>query len=80
MPWELGYFDGGNGNVAILPVVAVAGEDTFTGLEYLGLYPYVDFAQATGAQRTEVFVNRNSDDYRVFRAWKNEADKLRPVA
>jgi hypothetical protein len=32
MPWELGYFDGHNGNVAIIPVVANEGDRS----EYLG--------------------------------------------
>jgi hypothetical protein len=41
MPWELGYFDGHSGNVAIIPVIANE-EDTFRGSEYLGLYPVVD--------------------------------------
>ena len=48
MPWECGYFDGLDsktientiqaGHVAILPVVPTA-TSTFTGQEYLGLYP-----------------------------------------
>ncbi len=38
MPWELGYFDGHNGKVAIIPV-AEGQESSFTGQEYLALYP-----------------------------------------
>jgi hypothetical protein len=39
MPWELGYFDGKKpGKVGILPVVRTA-SDSFSGQEYLGLYP-----------------------------------------
>jgi hypothetical protein len=48
MPWECGYFDGFDskaiadkvqvGHVAILPVLD-SSSSTFTGLEYLGLYP-----------------------------------------
>lgn len=41
MPWELGFFDGLKGNVAILPLVAHAG-GSFHGQEYLGLYPVVE--------------------------------------
>ncbi len=48
MPWELGFFDGHRpGHVAILPLVKAAG-GSYTGQEYLGLYPYVEdipFAQ-----------------------------------
>jgi hypothetical protein len=79
MPWELGYFDGHNGNVAILPVVEEA-TDTFTGLEYLGLYPYVDVAGITNQNRRDVFINRNPREYKRFGVWKQEADKLRPRA
>lgn len=42
MPWELGYFDGRrNGRVAVMPLVRREG-DTWSGQEYLGLYPVVD--------------------------------------
>lgn len=41
MPWELGYFDGySSGKVAILPVLDYEYE-TFSGQEYLGIYPKV---------------------------------------
>lgn len=50
MPWELGFFDGFRPNrVAILPVVAVAG-DTFVGQEYLGLYPTVNRISELGGR------------------------------
>jgi len=55
MPWELGYFDGlRNENVAILPLTDTADED-FRGLEYLGLYPFVENSQ-TYSGRTSVFI------------------------
>jgi hypothetical protein len=42
MPWELGYFDGNGGRIAVLPVVnRPFATDTFAGQEYLSLYPYV---------------------------------------
>ena len=42
MPWELGFFDGmRNGFIGILPIVDSAGA-TFSGQEYLGLYPLVE--------------------------------------
>ena len=43
MPWELGYFDGRNGNVAVLPVVPDQGTLDFAKEEYLQIYPKVDF-------------------------------------
>lgn len=41
MCWELGWFDGENGHVAILPVLP---DDNryYRGREFLGLYPYVE--------------------------------------
>ncbi|MEW6229158.1 MAG: hypothetical protein AB1700_13885, partial [Bacillota bacterium] len=41
MPWELGYFDGIKGKVAVLPVTETPTDsDEYKGREYLGLYPY----------------------------------------
>ncbi len=41
MPWELGFSDARTGKVAIVPVTPHEGA-TFTGVEYLGLYPRVE--------------------------------------
>lgn len=41
MCWELGWFDGGRGPVAVLPVLG-EGERFYRGREFLGLYPYVE--------------------------------------
>ena len=42
MPWELGYFDGKKQKVAILPVFeSDRATNSYSGQEYLGLYPYV---------------------------------------
>lgn len=42
MPWELGYYDGYKGKVAILPINnSPYQKDSFEGQEYLGLYNYV---------------------------------------
>jgi hypothetical protein len=43
MPWELGYFDGMKGRVAILPfsVHNNLPDDSFKGREFLGMYPLV---------------------------------------
>jgi len=37
MPWELGFFDGHDGRVAILPI-AKSPEPSYVGHEYLGIY------------------------------------------
>lgn len=75
MPWELGYFDGHNGNVAIFPVVASASQ-TFRGQEYLGLYPYVDLTSLSGSRKA--FIHRSSADYSRFETWRHDQDKKRP--
>lgn len=41
MCWELGWFDGRRGPVAVLPVLQ-EGERYYRGREFLGLYPYVE--------------------------------------
>lgn len=40
MPWELGYFDGINGFIAIIPITQNS-EEKVKGIEYLHLYPVV---------------------------------------
>jgi hypothetical protein len=42
MPWELGYFDGFRGKVAVLPVLDSM-TDTYIGVEFVGLYPVVKY-------------------------------------
>lgn len=74
MPWELGYFDGFNGNVAILPIVQGSGESTFRGEEYLGLYPYVDVTRGT------LWIHRSAGSYLDVATWRRGSDKLRPAA
>ncbi|WP_251125921.1 TIR domain-containing protein [Exiguobacterium sp. s22] len=44
MPWELGYFDGMKGRVAIVPVVTSSSvSDSYKGQEYLGIYDYITY-------------------------------------
>jgi hypothetical protein len=58
--WELGYFDGFNGKVAVLPIVdgPQTGED-YRGAEFIGIYPYITKAM------TSIFVQENSQIWRV---------------
>jgi hypothetical protein len=62
MPWELGYFDGLKGTVAILPIDD-APKEQFKGQEYLGLYPYIDKAGDT------LWVNRRVKGPIRFPSW-----------
>lgn len=78
MPWELGYFDGHNGNVAIFPIVK-SGQTNFRGEEYLGLYPYVDIAPTKSGPKA-AFINKNTQTYNHIDFWAVDSDKLRPTA
>ena len=83
MPWELGFFDGFNGTVGILPIRPTTGALDFSQEEYLGLYPKVEL------QDTGIWVNRTKDtpvpgtdskNFTSFRTWTTSADKLRPAS
>jgi len=67
MPWELGFKDGHNKLVAVLPVVQQA-TSSFKGQEYLDIYPYVDIAKGE-AGRKRLWVNRNASCYISFDSW-----------
>nr|WP_207104574.1 toll/interleukin-1 receptor domain-containing protein [Rhizobium leguminosarum] len=75
MPWELGYFDGTNGNVAILPIIPDQGKLDFEKEEYLQLYPKIDLVG------TSLFVNQSKETetaaFKSFNDWRNGTDKLR---
>ncbi len=60
MPWELGYFDGYNGKVAIVPISDVT-TSTFSGQEYLSLYPYVDEAFTQEKTKKKLWLNEGSN-------------------
>src|SRR5690242_9492968 len=70
MPWELGYFDGIKGRVAILPVLERdPGTEVFHGQEYLGLYPYVTKDRARKTQQLTLWVLTDSQTYVSFQEW-----------
>jgi hypothetical protein len=81
MPWELGFFDGSNGNVAILPIVPDSGSKEFMNEEYLQLYPKVDLTGLTLSAPT-VWINQSrgleTGSYKGFASWVSGGDKLRP--
>lgn len=86
MPWELGFFDGYRGVVAIFPIAKTENE-SFKGQEFLGLYPYVD---TTSGQI--MFVNLGSaslnmlgkvelgKSYRIFSDWMKDRINSRQAA
>jgi hypothetical protein len=79
MPWEVGYFDGFNSNVAILPIVRGENQTAFSGVEYLGLYPYVDVTGRNLSSAGTLYLHRNAGDFAGFDRWVSSVDKLRPL-
>jgi hypothetical protein len=71
IPWEVGYFDGRGGLVAVAPVTAAKkGENTFKGREYFGLYPYVAEDGIDGQPgKKQLWVFEHKDRYASFKEW-----------
>lgn len=65
MPWELGYFDGINGLVSIMPI-AEQEFSSFSGNEYLELYPYIDIESIQDSLKKVLWVNESNDTYVEF--------------
>ncbi len=67
MPWELGFKDGENNRSAILPVQSTR-PDSYSGQEYLGIYPYVT-QQRSDKKEEKLWVHRSAKCYIVLDAW-----------
>lgn len=70
MPWELGFMDGNNQRVAILPMTENH-EKEFLRMEYLELYPYIEKATVSGSGVEKIWVCENSKLYTTFDKWLN---------
>lgn len=68
-PWELGYADGKKNRAAILPILKDSSKE-YKGLEYLGIYPYIDY-EVTKGGRYEFWVNdvKDKSKYSNLRDW-----------
>lgn len=75
MPWELGFFDGFNGRLGIVPVMRNR-EEIFKGEEYLSLYPYVDRMMAKGGVE-KLWVNRTLNEYAPLYEWAKGTAEIR---
>ena len=66
-PWELGVADGAKGKVCILPVM----DDSFKGQEYLGLYPYIEYARISGKPDYDFWIHdqKNTQKYIILKDW-----------
>lgn len=72
MPWETGFMDGLKERVAIVPLVQkiVEGKsDSFSGQEYLSLYPYITKSPSSKTGENVLWVNDKYDIYCTFREW-----------
>lgn len=68
MPWELGYFDGVKGTVAVLPISRTS-KSNFQGSEYLGIYYYIQIDTISGTNKLALWVHETSTKYTLFNDW-----------
>lgn len=68
MPWELGYFDGIKGTVAVLPISRTS-KSSFQGSEYLGIYYYIQIDTVSGTNNTALWVYETATKYINFDSW-----------
>lgn len=68
MPWELGFKDGHNRKSAILPISQTDGA-SYTGQEYLGIYPYVSKEPMKGGTEDKLWINNSRTRYVLFDRW-----------
>jgi hypothetical protein len=73
MPWELGFKDGNTGSNGQLGTVAIfpltrGNQNDFHGLEYLGIYPYIQVDHSTEG-RLLLWVYKDANTYVSFDAW-----------
>ena len=75
MPWELGYFDGYNGKVAIVPISnSVNSDNVFEGQEYLGLYPYMTKGTIVNTTDERLWIHESPRKYVTFEEWLNDIE------
>ena len=75
-PWELGYFDGlKSSKCCILPIMEYG--SIFNGQEYLGLYPYLEFASLAGTDTGCYFYicDQTRTNFIRLRDWLNGSTK-----
>lgn len=61
-PWELGFADAYHGKVAVCPIVKTE-DQSFDGVEYLGLYPYIDQSSSC------IWVNEIDVGFVSYKGW-----------
>lgn len=68
MPWECGFFDGKKEKVAIVPIQSTSTDNTYSGQEYLGLYPYVVKQQST-EKKEMIWIRKSAKVYVAYDTW-----------
>ena len=77
MPWELGFVDGNTNRCAIVPVSKDnLSLTTFTRVEYLKLYPYIDITTLSDTQGYKIWVNEDANTYIQFESWINGSNPI----
>jgi len=74
MPWELGFFDGFRGTVAVLPITEQASTQPPHDRPYLRIYPYLDATAMT------LWVNNRKGGFQNFREWLRNRGEFAAVA
>jgi hypothetical protein len=70
MPWELGFFDGHNGNVAIFPILK-DWESAFAGQEYLGIYPCIEINGLGREENGGIWLHKSPREFISFARWQS---------
>jgi hypothetical protein len=69
MPWELGFFDGIRGKVAVLPILDTEYASGYEGQEYLGLYPYVAKSSYPTWRHDNLVIVKKDGTEQQFKEW-----------
>tara|TARA_R110002050_G_scaffold293609_2_gene450209 strand:+ start:261 stop:839 length:579 start_codon:yes stop_codon:yes gene_type:complete len=75
MPWELGYFDGIKGRVAVLPI-SDNESDSFNGTEYLGIYPYITQNNIANTDNIKLWIRESLNKYVMMDYWLKGTDPI----
>lgn len=68
MPWECGFFDGKKEKVAIVPIQESSNSNSYSGQEYLGLYPYVVKEMSRGGTE-KLYIRKSNSRYIDYDSW-----------
>jgi len=75
MPWELGYVDGNTNKCAIIPISkSDYAPNSYVGVEYLSLYPFIKKVQTRGLGE-KLFVIEETLKYIIFDDWLKFGDQ-----